>query len=81
MLLRPYPYVFVGMCIEIVAQASTSELFGLIRDTPQTEKTPFYPRSPYCTGRIIVVCVCVCVCVYVYVYVCVYVCVLSNSKC
>jgi GDPmannose 4,6-dehydratase len=28
-------------------QASTSELYGLARETPQTEKTPFYPRSPY----------------------------------
>lgn len=28
-------------------QASTSELYGLVRETPQTEKTPFYPRSPY----------------------------------
>ncbi|OUX38042.1 MAG: GDP-mannose 4,6-dehydratase [Candidatus Pelagibacter sp. TMED273] len=28
-------------------QASTSELYGAVRETPQTEKTPFYPRSPY----------------------------------
>jgi GDPmannose 4,6-dehydratase len=28
-------------------QASTSELFGKVRETPQTEDTPFYPRSPY----------------------------------
>lgn len=28
-------------------QASTSELFGKVRETPQTEATPFYPRSPY----------------------------------
>jgi GDPmannose 4,6-dehydratase len=28
-------------------QASTSEMFGKVRETPQTEKTPFYPRSPY----------------------------------
>ncbi len=28
-------------------QASTSELFGLVRETPQRETTPFYPRSPY----------------------------------
>jgi GDPmannose 4,6-dehydratase len=28
-------------------QASTSELYGLARETPQSEKTPFYPRSPY----------------------------------
>ena len=30
-----------------VYQASTSELFGLVQETPQSEKTPFYPRSPY----------------------------------
>src|SRR5688572_12955589 len=28
-------------------QASTSELYGLVRETPQKESTPFYPRSPY----------------------------------
>ena len=28
-------------------QASSSELYGLVQETPQTEKTPFYPRSPY----------------------------------
>lgn len=28
-------------------QASTSELYGKVREVPQTEKTPFYPRSPY----------------------------------
>lgn len=30
-------------------QASTSELYGKVLETPQTEKTPFYPRSPYGT--------------------------------
>lgn len=30
-----------------IYQASTSELFGLVQETPQTETTPFYPRSPY----------------------------------
>lgn len=30
-----------------IYQASTSELFGLVREVPQSEKTPFYPRSPY----------------------------------
>ena len=30
-----------------IYQASTSELFGLIQETPQNESTPFYPRSPY----------------------------------
>ena len=28
-------------------QASTSELYGEVRETPQTELTPFHPRSPY----------------------------------
>jgi len=30
-----------------IYQASTSELYGLVQETPQTESTPFYPRSPY----------------------------------
>lgn len=30
-----------------IYQASTSELYGLVQETPQTERTPFYPRSPY----------------------------------
>ena len=33
-------------------QASTSELYGLIKETPQTEKTPFYPRSPYAVAKL-----------------------------
>lgn len=33
-------------------QASTSELFGLVREVPQTEKTPFYPRSPYACAKL-----------------------------
>jgi GDPmannose 4,6-dehydratase len=33
-------------------QASTSELFGLVRETPQTETTPFYPRSPYAAAKL-----------------------------
>ncbi len=32
-------------------QASTSELFGKVRETPQTETTPFYPRSPYAVAK------------------------------
>lgn len=28
-------------------QASTSEMYGLVQETPQRETTPFYPRSPY----------------------------------
>ena len=33
-------------------QASTSELYGKVRETPQTEKTPFYPRSPYAVAKL-----------------------------
>jgi GDPmannose 4,6-dehydratase len=33
-------------------QASSSELYGLVRETPQTEKTPFYPRSPYAVAKL-----------------------------
>ncbi|NLG92229.1 MAG: GDP-mannose 4,6-dehydratase [Clostridiales bacterium] len=33
-------------------QASSSELFGKVRETPQTEKTPFYPRSPYAAAKL-----------------------------
>jgi len=33
-------------------QASTSELFGLVQETPQKETTPFYPRSPYACAKL-----------------------------
>lgn len=33
-------------------QASTSELYGLVRETPQNELTPFYPRSPYAVSKL-----------------------------
>lgn len=33
-------------------QASTSELYGKVREIPQTEKTPFYPRSPYAAAKL-----------------------------
>jgi len=33
-------------------QASTSELFGLVQEMPQTETTPFYPRSPYAVAKL-----------------------------
>jgi len=33
-------------------QASTSELYGLVQETPQTESTPFYPRSPYAVAKL-----------------------------
>ena len=32
-------------------QASTSELYGLVQETPQRETTPFYPRSPYAVAK------------------------------
>jgi GDPmannose 4,6-dehydratase len=34
-----------------IYQASTSELYGLVREVPQTENTPFYPRSPYACAK------------------------------
>jgi GDPmannose 4,6-dehydratase len=33
-------------------QASTSELYGKVQESPQTEKTPFYPRSPYAAAKL-----------------------------
>jgi len=33
-------------------QASTSELYGLVQEVPQSEKTPFYPRSPYAIAKL-----------------------------
>ena len=33
-------------------QASSSELYGLVQETPQTERTPFYPRSPYAVAKL-----------------------------
>lgn len=33
-------------------QASTSEMYGLVQETPQSEKTPFYPRSPYAISKL-----------------------------
>ena len=35
-----------------IYQASTSELYGLIQETPQKETTPFYPRSPYAVSKL-----------------------------
>lgn len=40
-------------------QASTSELFGLVQETPQREKTPFYPRSPYAVAKLYAYWICV----------------------
>lgn len=33
-------------------QASSSEMFGLVQETPQTERTPFHPRSPYAIAKV-----------------------------
>jgi len=33
-------------------QASTSELYGMVQETPQSERTPFYPRSPYAVSKL-----------------------------
>lgn len=35
-----------------VYQASISELYGMVQEVPQTEKTPFYPRSPYAVAKL-----------------------------
>lgn len=40
-------------------QASTSELYGLVQETPQTEKTPFHPRSPYAVAKMYAYWICV----------------------
>ena len=35
-----------------IYQASTSELYGLVQEVPQSERTPFYPRSPYACAKL-----------------------------
>jgi GDPmannose 4,6-dehydratase len=40
-------------------QASTSELYGMVQETPQSEKTPFYPRSPYAVAKLYAYWICV----------------------
>jgi GDPmannose 4,6-dehydratase len=35
-----------------IYQASTSEMFGMVQEVPQTERTPFYPRSPYGVAKL-----------------------------
>ena len=43
----------LGMEKEVrIYQASTSELYGLVQETPQTETTPMYPRSPYGVAKL-----------------------------
>ncbi len=40
-------------------QASTSELYGMVQEVPQSEKTPFYPRSPYAVAKLYAYWICV----------------------
>src|SRR6187401_2308866 len=43
----------LGMANKVrIYQASTSELYGLVQEVPQSEKTPFYPRSPYAVAKL-----------------------------
>jgi len=42
----------LGMKNTRIYQASTSELYGKVQEIPQTEKTPFYPRSPYGVAKL-----------------------------
>ena len=42
----------LGMKNAKLYQASTSELYGLVQETPQKETTPFYPRSPYAGAKL-----------------------------
>ena len=42
---------FLGLDATKFYQASTSELYGLVQEVPQTESTPFYPRSPYAAAK------------------------------
>ncbi|WP_240758219.1 GDP-mannose 4,6-dehydratase [Palleronia sediminis] len=43
---------FLGLDKTRFYQASTSELYGLVQETPQRETTPFYPRSPYAVAKL-----------------------------
>ena len=43
---------FLGLEEARFYQASTSELYGLVRETPQSETTPFHPRSPYAVAKL-----------------------------
>jgi GDPmannose 4,6-dehydratase len=42
----------LGLMKTKIYQASSSELYGLVQEIPQTEKTPFYPRSPYGVAKL-----------------------------
>lgn len=51
---------FLGMEKKVrFYQASTSELYGLVQETPQKETTPFYPRSPYAVAKLYAYWICV----------------------
>lgn len=41
----------LGLTKTRIYQASTSELYGMVQEIPQTERTPFYPRSPYAVAK------------------------------
>ncbi len=41
----------LGLMKTRIYQASTSELYGMVQEIPQTERTPFYPRSPYAVAK------------------------------
>lgn len=41
----------LGLSKTRIYQASTSELYGMVQEIPQTERTPFYPRSPYAVAK------------------------------
>nr|MBD3622661.1 GDP-mannose 4,6-dehydratase [Sunxiuqinia sp.] len=41
----------LGLTNTRIYQASTSELYGMVQEIPQTERTPFYPRSPYAVAK------------------------------
>jgi GDPmannose 4,6-dehydratase len=45
-------------CVRLY-QASTSELYGKVQEVPQTERTPFYPRSPYAAAKLYAYWICV----------------------
>jgi GDPmannose 4,6-dehydratase len=42
----------LGLKTTRVYQAGSSEMFGLVQETPQTERTPFHPRSPYAVAKV-----------------------------
>jgi len=42
----------LGLTNTKIYQASSSELYGLVQETPQSERTPFYPRSPYAVAKL-----------------------------